>query len=130
MWSSVFLILIALLILFVIFPFPHPQPKVSKERAAKIQMEMLTEGLRAFKLDTNKYPTTSEGLQALSVNPGVRGWQGPYIKFKEQKTIPDPWGRPYHYESPGSHGDYDLYSYGNDGQPGGTGKDADITSWK
>lgn len=133
MWSSVFLILIALLILFVIFPFPSPRPKVSAEHAAKIEMEMLIEALRAFHNDTKRYPTTSEGLRALTNDPGVSGWQGPYInhkKFKEEKTLTDPWGRAFVYEYPGKHGDYDLYSYGKDGNPGGTGDDQDITSWE
>jgi general secretion pathway protein G len=57
---------------------------------------------------------------------GVDRWQGPYL----QKQVPlDPWNRPYSYKSPGDHGDYDLYSYGADGQPGGKGEDVDITSW-
>jgi len=85
--------------------------------------------LGSYKLDTGVYPTTEQGLQALSVKPEhVNNWQGPYT----QKDIGnDPWGNPYVYRYPGEHGDDpDLISYGNDGQPGGDGEGADIVSWK
>jgi general secretion pathway protein G len=53
-------------------------------------------------------------------------WSGPYL----QKKVPlDPWGKPYLYKQPGEHGEYDLLTYGKDGQPGGTGENSDITSW-
>ncbi len=109
--------------------FPRLIPKVGKgkQSAAKTQIELLGQALDQFKLDTGRYPTTSEGLNALVTNPGITGWDGPYLK----KAVPnDPWGHPYHYESPGSHGDYDLISYGVDGSPGGEGENADITSWE
>jgi general secretion pathway protein G len=61
------------------------------------------------------------------VNPGIDNWDGPYLK----KEIPvDPWGKPYQYQSPGTHGSYDLLSYGGDGAPGGEGEDQDVVSWK
>ncbi len=99
----------------------------SKQAAARVQIELLGAALDQFKLDTGRYPTSQEGLQALQVNPGnVTGWEGPYLK----KDIPrDPWGNPYQYKSPGDHGDYDLWSHGSDGAPGGDGEAADITSW-
>ena len=53
-------------------------------------------------------------------------WDGPYLK---KAVPPDPWGKPYNYRFPGEHGDYDIYSYGKDGQPGGSGENADINSW-
>lgn len=109
--------------------FPRLIPKVGKgkQSAAKTQIELLGQALDQFKLDTGRYPTTSEGLNALVTNPGIQNWDGPYLK----KAVPnDPWGHPYHYESPGSHGDYDLISYGVDGSPGGEGENADITSWE
>ena len=78
------------------------------------------------------YPTTEQGLEALRTLPTVgeppRNWRGPYLR----KVVPlDPWGRPYHYISPGRTNveSYDLYTLGRDGQPGGEGEDADITSW-
>jgi len=100
----------------------------SKAKAAKIQIESFASALDLFYLDTGRYPTSSEGLGALVQRPGaIPAWNGPYVKGG---TIPnDPWGNPYVYRSPGQHGSYDLISYGSDGQEGGTGAAADITSW-
>jgi len=109
--------------------FPKLLPKVGKGRqsAAKTQIELLGQALDQFRLDTGRYPTTAEGLNALLVDPGLPGWDGPYLK----KGVPnDPWGRPYNYECPGTHGDYDLISYGSDGAPGGEGEAKDINSWE
>lgn len=109
--------------------FPRLIPKIGKGRqsAAKAQIELLGQAIDQFRLDTGSYPTTSEGLNALMVNPGKENWDGPYLK----KAVPnDPWGKPYNYQSPGSHGDYDLISYGADGAPGGEGEDKDINSWE
>jgi general secretion pathway protein G len=99
----------------------------SKQSAAKAQIEIFNQALELFRLDTSRYPTTSEGLNALMVDPGIENWNGPYLK----KAIPnDPWKRPYNYQSPGAHGDYDLFSYGGDGSPGGEGENKDINSWE
>ena len=109
--------------------FPKLLPKVGKgkQSAAKTQIELLGQALDQVRLDTGRYPTTSEGLNALLTDPGLPGWDGPYLK----KALPnDPWGRPYHYESPGAHGDYDLISYGADGSPGGDGEAKDLNSWE
>ncbi len=101
--------------------------KKGRVQAARVQIELLGQALDQFRLDTGRYPTTAEGLNALVTNPGVPGWDGPYLK----KGVPlDPWGRPYIYISPGQHGDYDLLSYGADGAPGGEGENQDITSWQ
>jgi len=99
----------------------------SKQQAAKTQIEMFGTVLDSFRLSVGRYPTTSEGLQALRTNPGIDHWDGPYLR----KDVPmDPWGRPYIYNCPGQHGDYDLISYGADGQEGGEGENADVVSWK
>ena len=99
----------------------------SRQKAAKIQVEMFGTALDSFRLSVGRYPTTSEGLQALRVNPSLDNWDGPYLR----KEVPmDPWGRPYIYNCPGQHGDYDLMSYGADGQEGGEGENADVLSWK
>jgi general secretion pathway protein G len=99
----------------------------SKSNAAKAQIEIFNQALELFRLDTGRYPSTAEGLNALVVNPGIENWNGPYLK----KAIPnDPWKRPYNYQSPGAHGDYDLYSYGADGSPGGEGENKDLNSWE
>ena len=95
--------------------------------AAKAQIELLGQALDQFRLDVGRYPTTQEGLNALILSPGADNWQGPYLK----KGLPnDPWGRPYQYQCPGNHGDYDLLSFGKDGAPGGEGDDKDITNWE
>ncbi len=101
----------------------------AKTSAAYAQIELFGTALDSFRLDVGRYPTTSEGLEAL-INPvtGLEEWNGPYLKKRE---IPlDPWGNPYHYESPGNYGDYDLYSYGADNAEGGEGENSDIVSWK
>jgi len=99
----------------------------ANQKAAKTQIEMLGQALDAFRLDVGRYPSTSEGLNALVTNPGVEGWNGPYLK----KGLPnDPWKRPYIYQSPGEHGDYDIVSNGGDGAPGGEGENKDVNSWE
>lgn len=100
----------------------------SKLKAAQAQIELLGLGLDHFSLDVGAYPTTQAGLQALRRQPaGVEKWDGPYVK----KDIPkDPWGREYIYQSPGTHGDYDIMSYGADGLAGGEGTNQDIVSWR
>jgi general secretion pathway protein G len=100
----------------------------SNTGVARAQIEQLGKALDTYRLDVGTYPTTDQGLQALVMKPdGVDRWQGPYL----QKQVPgDPWGRAYHYKSPGDHSDYDLSSYGSDGQPGGTGEAQDVNSWE
>jgi len=99
----------------------------ANQKAAKTQIEMLGQALDAFRLDVGRYPSTTEGLSALVTNPGVEGWNGPYLK----KGLPnDPWKRPYQYQSPGEHGDYDLVSNGADGALGGEGENKDVNSWE
>jgi general secretion pathway protein G len=100
----------------------------SKAKAAKIQIESLASALDLYFLDAGRYPNTSEGLSALIQHPGgTNGWNGPYLRGN---AVPnDPWGRPYVYRAPGQHGPYDIISYGADGQEGGTGAGADISSW-
>ena len=100
----------------------------SKQAAAKAQTELLGAGLDQYRLDVGSYPTTAQGLDALQKNPGANNWNGPYLK----KSVPnDSWGNPYKYRCcPGQHGDYDLWSEGADGQPGGDGENADVTSWE
>jgi general secretion pathway protein G len=78
---------------------------------AKTQLSSLSAGLEEFKFDIGRYPTTQEGLDALlKAPPGLDDWHGPYLK--KQTATTDPWGHPYHYKSPGEHGDFDIYSFG------------------
>jgi general secretion pathway protein G len=99
----------------------------SRERAAKLQIESFASALDLFYLDTGRYPTTSEGLQALVKSPPSAGrWGGPYLK---QDSVPaDPWGRPYEYRVPGRSGPYQIISTGADGQKGGANDGADISN--
>ncbi len=104
----------------------------AKREIAKSQIALLESALDQYRLDVGRYPTTEEGLEAL-INPPAdeelrAKWQGPYLK--KRKIPKDPWGHPYQYRCPGEHGDYDLWSYGADGQPGGSGENADITNWE
>lgn len=96
-------------------------------KAAKAQIDAMEKALDQYRFDVGRYPTTEQGLNALVTQPaGVTKWAGPYLK----KGVPlDPWGKPYIYKIPGEHGEYDLYTYGRDGAPGGTGEDADIGNW-
>ena len=100
----------------------------AKSDTAQLQIAEFGAGLDLFHLEVGRYPTTEEGLPALTVEPtGADNWNGPYLK---KKTIPvDPWGNPYRYNSPGENGDYDLYSLGRDNADGGDGEDADVVSW-
>lgn len=99
----------------------------SEVKSAKAQLDALGKSLDQYRLDTGHYPTTEQGLAALNTRPANEAkWEGPYL----QKNVPlDPWGKPYIYKQPGEHGDYDLFSYGKDGQPGGTGEAADVVNW-
>ena len=109
-------------------PKLFPKLGKGKQSAAKAQIELLGQSLDQFRLDVGRYPTTQEGLQALSVNPGgVDNWDGPYLK----KALPnDPWGKPYQYQCPGTHNEFDIWSNGRDGVQGGDGEDKDVTSWE
>jgi general secretion pathway protein G len=97
----------------------------AKVRAAASQISRIAMSVESFYLDTGKTP---DSLDELVDEPGdVAGWNGPYIK---RSILKDPWGREYQFRSPGQHGDFDIYSLGADGQSGGEGKNADITSWE
>ncbi len=100
----------------------------AKTDTAKLQIERLATALDLYRLQVGDYPDESFGLRALIEQPSnVDRWNGPYVTKSE--AIQDPWGRPYVYRYPGDNGEFDLYSLGRDGQEGGDGEDADITSW-
>ena len=98
--------------------------------AARQDIATVMQALKLYKLDNQRYPTTEQTLNALIVKPTTgpeaRGWKsGGYL----DKLPKDPWGNPYQYLSPGIKGEVDVFSFGADGQAGGTGNDADIGSW-
>lgn len=103
----------------------------SKVAAAKVDIATVMQALKLYRLDNQRYPTTEQGLRALiekpSTGPAANGWKaGGYL----EKMPKDPWGNPYQFLSPGVKGEVDLISLGADGQPGGSGDDADIGSWE
>lgn len=124
------MIVIVILGLLASIVAPRLMGKLEKaeHQTAKTQIEMLMTALDSYRLDMGHYPTQQEGgLEALVHNPGSDHWAGPYLK----KGVPlDPWHDPYHYRNPGEHGDVDVFSYGADNQPGGTGNARDEVSWK
>ena len=99
----------------------------AKTKTAAIQIKDLEQALEMYKLDVGRFPSTEQGLNALAEKPaGVVGWNGPYLK----SDVPvDPWKREYHYKYPGERGELDIFSYGQNGTPGGEGEDADVGSW-
>jgi general secretion pathway protein G len=128
-------LLVVLLILGLIAGLAGPQVMnylgESKSKAAKLQIEEFGSSLDLFKLDIGRYPDSQEGLKALVEAPAgaEQGrWHGPYMR---KKIVPkDPWGNEYQYASPGTHGAYDISSFGNDGREGGDGDNRDIVSWE
>ena len=99
----------------------------SEVTVTRAQIEAFEKSLDTFRLDVGRYPTTEEGLNALMTAPptAVAKWNGPYLK----KGVPaDPWGHVYQYRAPGTKAEYEILSLGKDGQPGGTGEAADISS--
>jgi general secretion pathway protein G len=124
-------LLVVLVILGLLAGYVAPkyfaQVGKSEVKTAKAQIDALEKALDQYRIDIRHYPTTEQGLAALNTKPADEAhWDGPYLK----KTVPnDPWGKPYQYHSPGEHGEIDLFSYGRDGVPGGTGNDADLNNW-
>jgi general secretion pathway protein G len=99
----------------------------SEVTIAKAQIDAFEKALDTYRLDVGRYPNTEEGMAALMAAPPsvTLKWNGPYLK----KGIPrDPWGQPYQYRAPGAKAEYEIVSLGKDGQPGGTGENADIVS--
>jgi len=99
----------------------------SQVKTARAQLDALEKALDQYRLDTGRYPLMEQGLAALITRPpNEPKWDGPYLK----KSVPaDPWGNAYVYKIPGEHGEFDLLSYGKDGQAGGAGEAADVTNW-
>jgi general secretion pathway protein G len=118
-------ILIIGLLTGIVAPRFMSQISRSEVTTARAQMDAFRKALDAFRIDNGRFPTTSEGLEALVAAPGgAMRWNGPYL----QGAIPvDPWGSAYQYQSPGPNGrDYQVMSLGRDRAPGGTGDDADL----
>lgn len=114
----------------VVAPRMMDQPDKAAVVAAKQDLQAIVTALNMYKLDNHHYPSTQQGLEALVQRPGgvpeARNWkEGGYLS----RLPTDPWGNPYQYLSPGRNGDFDVYTLGKDGQPGGDGYNADIGNW-
>ncbi len=125
-------LLVVLIILGLIAAIAVPQAMRylgrARTDAAQVQIHGLVSALDLFRLDVGRYPSEHEGLVALVQGPpGLQRWNGPYVRRRDM--LLDPWGRPYRYRAPGQHGDVDLFSYGADDAPGGSGENRDVTSW-
>jgi general secretion pathway protein G len=109
------------------------RPAEARIMKSQLDIKTLENALKLFKLDNGFYPSTDQGLKALVSRPTigrnvVRWREGGYL---EKGVLPqDPWGRDYLYMSPGVHNtDFDMWSYGGDGEEGGEGEDQDIVNW-
>lgn len=130
-------LLVVLVIIGILAGYVGPKimgrPEEAKRTKAAMQIKGIETALELYKLDNGLFPSTEQGLQALVEPPSVgtlpRKWRdGGYL---EKSTVPkDPWGNDFVYLSPGSHGDFDLSSYGIDGEEGGEGDNADINNWE
>ena len=130
-------LIVVIVIITIIGAISYPQTMKhiakSKRAAAQTQIDIFSVALDAYYMDTDRYPTKEQGLEALRTKPTLEpipsDWDGPYVK----KDISlDPWKLRYVYICPGkvNKKSYDILSYGRDGQPGGEGVDKDIMSWK
>lgn len=123
-------ILILSLLVAIVAPRILGRTDEARRTAAEVQIKQLEGALNLFRLDNGFYPTTEQGLEALVTQPTISPiptkWRdGGYIP----KVPRDPWDREFIYLSPGTHGEYDLISYGADREPGGEAWDADIQNW-
>jgi len=117
----------------LVVPRIMERPGEAKQTKAKIQIESLETAIMLYKLDSGRYPDTEQGLEALVQIPetGIIPTKWRKGGYLEKGKLPqDPWGNSFVYLSPGTHGDYDIISYGADGVPGGEGEDRDINSWE
>lgn len=127
------MVVVVILALLAVVIVPRVIDRPDQARAARAQADIaaISSALNLYRLDNGAYPTTAQGLSALAERPTVppipQNWaSGGYLARVPQ----DPWGQPYLYLTPGVHGAFDLVSHGADRRQGGTGADADITSWQ
>lgn len=125
----VVVVIIAILAAIVV-PRIMRRPEQAKKVAAREDILAIENAMDLYKLDNGFYPSTDQGIQALVTKPSTppvpQNWEpGGYLK----RLPEDPWGHPYHYLNPGKHGEIDIFTYGADNQPGGTGENATIGNW-
>ncbi len=101
----------------------------AKSDTARLQLQELATALDLYRIDVGRLPSTTEGLQALVEKPiEATVWRGPYLR--NRSILTDPWQRPYRYQAPGEHLEYDLASFGADGRQGGENENRDVTNWQ
>ena len=130
-------LLVVLIIIGILAGYIGPKimgrPEEARRTKTALQISGIETALKLYKLDNGIYPSTEQGLQAL-IEPPATGKLAPRWRdggYLENNKLPkDPWGNEFVYLSPGLHGDFDLSSYGPDGEAGGTAEDADVNSWE
>lgn len=127
-------ILVVIVILGILAALVVPRiierPDQARVTAAKADIATIMQALKLYRLDNQRYPTTEQGLSALVARPTTAPVPANWKPNGYLERLPlDPWGNPYQYLNPGLRGEIDVFSFGADGQPGGTGYDADIGSW-
>jgi general secretion pathway protein G len=124
------LVVLGILALLAAFVGPSVLRYMGKARTdtARAQIAAIGTAIEMYALDMGQPPATETGLGALVTPPqGAQRWRGPYLK--SANGLVDPWGRPYHYRAPGKTAPYEIFTYGQDNAPSGTGEDQDIVSW-
>jgi len=108
---------------------PKFMDQIDKAAVSRAQADIrgIETALNLYRLDNFRYPSTTEGLEALVANPGETS--APNWRQQLPRVPKDPWERPYQYANPGQHGEYDVFTLGADGQEGGEGNNADIGNW-
>lgn len=123
-------VVILSILALVIVPRVIDRPDQARAARALSDIAAIVAAVNLYRLDNFRYPTTEQGLEALvtrpTSEPQPQNWAG---NGYMDRVPTDPWGRPYQYLQPGVHGDFDVFTYGADGVPGGTGADADLGSW-
>jgi len=115
----------------IVVPRLLDRPDEARRTKASVQIRSIEETLGLYKLDNGFYPTTDQGLRALVTKPTTGKIPKKYREGGYLRKVPkDPWDNDYIFLSPGLHGDFDVISYGADGEQGGEGKNADINSWE
>jgi general secretion pathway protein G len=114
----------------LVVPRVLDRPDEARVVAARNDVAAIAQALKLYRLDNQRYPTTEQGLAALVSRPTVAPLPPNWKPNGYLERLPkDPWGHPYQYLSPGLRGEIDVFSFGADGQPGGTGIDAEVGSW-
>ena len=112
----------------IVVPRIMSRPDEARIVAARQDISAIMQALKLYRLDNSRYPTTEQGVQALVVKPTNNPIPNNWKQYLD-KLPKDPWGNPYQLLSPGIKGEIDVFSFGADGQTGGSGPDSDVGSW-